>query len=115
MLTISFYPFLIQLLEYLHYNNAHTDISHIIMQLWKLPVLKLADGTIIKSLCKKFLLFFFFYTKSCQNISSYSFNDTDLSLGTHLHIGLKLCILTGNLEILIKSDLLTSIKILTSS
>ena len=38
----------------------------------------------------------------------------DLPLGTHLHIGLKLCILTRNSEILIKSDLLTSIKILTS-
>ena len=29
-----------------------------------------------------------------------------ICLGTHLHIGLKLCILTGNSEILIKSDLL---------
>ena len=50
----------------------------------------------------------------CGNISSYSFNDTDLSLGIHLHIGLKLCILTGNSEILIKGDLLTLIKILAS-
>ena len=38
-------------------------------------------------------------------ISSYSFNDIDLSLGKDLHIGLKLCILTGNSEILIKRDL----------
>ena len=31
----------------------------------------------------------------------------------HLHIGLKLCIVTGKSKILIKSDLLISIKILT--
>ena len=32
---------------------------------------------------------------------SNSFNNTDLSLSTHLHIGLKLCILSGNSEFLI--------------
>ena len=73
---------------------------------------------------QKILNFFSYYysysyssSSSRQNLvrtSPPSFNDTDLSLGTHLHIGLKLCILTGNSEILIKSDLLTSIKILTS-
>ena len=51
------------------------------------------------------LFFFFFMTKYCVNISSNSFNDTDQPLGTHLHIGLKLCISTGNSEILIKSDI----------
>ena len=51
--------------------------------------------------------------KSCENIS-YSFNDTDLSLCTHLHVGLMLCILNEDYKILIKSDLLTSIEILTS-
>ena len=62
-----------------------------------------------------FILLLLILDKIGVNISSYSFNDTDLSLGTHLHIGLKLCILTGNSEILIKSDLLTSIKILRVS
>ena len=46
---------------------------------------------------------------------SYSFNDTDLSLDTHIHIGLKSCVLPGNSEILIKSALLTSNEVLLFS
>ena len=50
----------------------------------------------------------------CVNINSYSFIDTDVPLVALLHIGVKLCILNGNIEILIRSNPLTSIKISTS-
>ena len=59
--------------------------------------------------------FCFFWRKSCQTISSTNCNDTDLSCA-HLHMGLKLSMLTRNENFNTdKSDLLTSIKFLMGS